>query len=96
MTIVKENPKTVTWWRKMEKKYSDYIPESKKHNLLIKPPLYAFRQNKSILEIVEMAKFPFDMAVDESQYKPEVVQFSLYDLYDLDVSNGCTESCEVF
>jgi len=96
MTITKETPNTVRWWRKMEKKYSAYIPEGKKHNPLIIPPLYSFRQNKSILEIVEMAKFPFDMAVDESQYKPELKQFSLYDLYDIDISNGCTESCEVF
>ena len=43
-----------------------------------------------------MAKLPFDMAKNEIDVKPEYKQFSLYDLYDLDLSNGCSESCEVF
>jgi hypothetical protein len=96
MTIVKENQETAIWWAEMERKYSSFIPDSKKHNPLIVPPINFFRQNKSIYEIIEMAKQPFDPAVDESQYKPEYKQLSLYDLYELDVNNGCEESCEVF
>lgn len=96
MTIVKETPSIINWWAEMERKYSDFIPISKRHNPLIKPPINCFRQNKSIWDIVEMAKHPFEMAVDESKYKPEYKQTSLFDLYKLDISNGCIESCEVF
>lgn len=98
MTIANETPETVIWWAELERKYSAFIPEGKKHNPLMKPPIYCFRQNTSIYSIIEMAKQPFEKAVDESQYKPEYKQLSLYDLYELDVTEGCgnSESCEVF
>ena len=96
MTIVNETPETITWWAEMERKYSDFIPLSRRHNPLMKPPINCFRQNKSILDIVEMAKQPFEVAIDESQYRPEYKQASLFDLCELDISNGCVESCEVF
>lgn len=96
MTIVNETPNTTVFWEEMENKYGDFIPESRKHNKLIVPPIRFFRQNKTIKDLVEMAKLPFDMAKNEIDVKPEYKQFSLYDLYDLDLSNGCSESCEVF
>jgi hypothetical protein len=96
MTIVKENPDTILWWSGIEWKYRDFIPESRRHNELIKPPLHCFRQNKSIWDIVKMAQQPFEMAIDESAYKPEYKQKTLFDELELDRSNGCIESCEVF
>jgi len=93
MTLVKERPETIIWWSGIEFKYHDFIPDGKKHNKLLIPPINCFRQNKSIWDIVEMAKHPFELAIDESKYKPEYKQQSLF---DLDISNGCTESCEVF
>jgi len=90
MTIVKQNPDLVPWWGELEKQYSWFVPISKRKNEKIKPPLYCFRSNKSIFDIVEMAKRPFVPAPDDSKYVP-----SLFDL-ELDVSNGCSESCEVF
>lgn len=93
MTLVKERPETIIWWSGIEFKFHDFIPDGKKHNKLLIPPINCFRQNKSIWDIVEMAKHPFELAIDESKYKPEYKQQSLF---DLDISNGCTESCEVF
>lgn len=96
MTIVSETPEIVKWWADMEQKYKDFIPVTKAHNQLLKPPIHCFRKNKSIHEIVEMANHPFEYAVDESQYKPEYRQMSIFDVIELDASNGCSESCEVF
>jgi|WetSurMetagenome_2_1015567.scaffolds.fasta_scaffold03883_10 3'-phosphoadenosine 5'-phosphosulfate sulfotransferase (PAPS reductase)/FAD synthetase len=95
MTIVKENPELVLWWSSMEYKYHDFIPEGKKNNKKIKFPINFFRQNKSVWEIINMAKNDFELAVDESIYHPEYLQGDLWGI-ELDVSNGCTESCEVF
>lgn len=95
MTIVNETPESVLWWYEMEQKYSNFIPDSKKHNIKLVPPIHCFRQNKSIIEIVQMAKNNFEPAVDESQYKKEHKQLQLFGV-DLDASNGCSESCEVF
>ena len=79
----------------MENRYNSFSPEGKKHSKVLKPPINFFRQNKSIADILEMAKKPFELAVDESIYKPEYKQKSLFG-ENLDISNGCTESCEVF
>jgi hypothetical protein len=95
MTIVNETQWTVDWWKEMEEKYSYFIPESKRHNKSIIPPLHSFRSNKSILDIVNMAKNDFSPAVDDSKYKPEYEQADLWGI-PLDQANGCSESCEVF
>jgi hypothetical protein len=42
-----------------------------------------------------MAKNKFELAKDQSKYIPEYKQGNLWGI-DLDISNGCTESCEVF
>jgi hypothetical protein len=54
-----------------------------------------FRANKSIHDIIDMAKNKFVPAKDESKYKPEYSTGNLWGC-DLDLSNGCTDSCEVF
>lgn len=95
MTLVKEKPELIKYWKEMESKYNLFIPEGKRHNKNLKPPINFFRQNKSINEIIEMSKNNFELAVDESIYKPEYKQKLLFESR-LDLSNGCTESCEVF
>lgn len=95
MTIVIENTELTKWWYEMEQKYSNFIPDSKKHNNKLVPPIRCFRGNKSIVDIVEMSKNDFELAIDESQYKKEYKQLQLFGV-DLDASNGCSESCEVF
>jgi 3'-phosphoadenosine 5'-phosphosulfate sulfotransferase (PAPS reductase)/FAD synthetase len=95
MTLTKESPELILWWSGMEFKYHDFIPEGKSHNKKLIPPINFYRQNKSIWDIIDMAKNNFEMAADESKYYPEYKQGTLFGI-DLDVSNGCTESCEVF
>lgn len=53
LTIIKDNPKVADWWRKMEDKYSSE-----------EIPRFDLRTNKSIEELVEMAKQPFTKAED--------------------------------
>lgn len=95
MTLVNEKPELTEWWKDMELKYSYFIPDGKKHNKNLIPPLHPFRANKSIYDIIDMAKNDFDPAKDESKYYPEYIQSNLWGV-QLDISNGCTESCEVF
>jgi hypothetical protein len=53
LTIIKENPESAKWWLEMEQKYnSEEIPR------------FDLRTNKSIEELVEMAKRPFTKAQD--------------------------------
>ncbi len=53
LTIIKENPESAKWWLEMENKYSsEDIPR------------FDLRTNKSISELVEMAKQPFTKAQD--------------------------------
>jgi len=94
-TITKENPEVTTWWSDMEKRYEGFIPETQKHNNNLKPPMRFFRGHRSVNDLIVMANESFELAVDESEFKPEYKQGLLFDLA-LDISNGCTESCEVF
>jgi hypothetical protein len=95
MTLVIEEPKRIEWWNQMEIKYSSFIPEGKRHNIKLIPPFHFFRSNKSVLDIVDMAKNKFEPSKDDSKYFPEYKQTNLWGV-ELDISNGCTESCEVF
>lgn len=95
MTIVKENPESVKWWKEMELKYDHYIPETQKHNSKVVVPVHFFRANRSILDIVDMSNNKFELAKDQSKYIPEYITGNLWGV-ELDISNGCTESCEVF
>jgi 3'-phosphoadenosine 5'-phosphosulfate sulfotransferase (PAPS reductase)/FAD synthetase len=53
LTIIKENPEKAKWWLEMEQKYSSE-----------EIPRFDLRTNKSIEELVEMAKRPFTKAQD--------------------------------
>ena len=53
-----------------------------------------FRGNRSVMDLVEMSKIDFVLARDESKDVNKEIQMSFID--DLDVSNGCSESCEPF
>lgn len=92
MTLIKENPTMSDWWLEMENKYDQFVPATKRN---LKPPIHFFRLNKSTKDIIDMAKNKFDPAKDESNFKREYRQTSLWGV-SLDSSNGCNESCEVF
>lgn len=94
MTIVNETPSVIEWWDMIEQKYKDFIPPTKSHNPLLTTPIYPFRQNTSIRKIVEIAKKPFKPSGNDAT-KLDMITNQL-ELFDLDFSNGCTESCEVF
>ena len=53
LTIIKENPKLASWWLNLEEKYSSEIT-----------PRLDLRTNKSIAELIEIAKRPFTTAQD--------------------------------
>jgi hypothetical protein len=53
LTIIKENPSVANWWLKMEEKHA-----------FEDVPRFDLRTNKSIAELIEMAKQPFTKAED--------------------------------
>ena len=92
MTLVNEKPELTDWYKEIDSKYSNYIPAGRTKKVV---PIYSFRLNKSIHDIIDMAKNKFDPAKDESKYQPQYEQGNLWGI-ELDLSNGCIESCEVF
>lgn len=82
LTILKENQSLSEWWQDMEQKYSDC------------GEFHFYRQNRSILDLIELSKQPFIEAKDDSKTINQYIQTELFS--DLDISNGCTESCEPF
>jgi len=93
MTIVKENPQLTHYWQKLENDFEMFVPEGKKANLI--PPLHHFRGNRSMIDVIDMSKNKFEMAINEIKYKKEFKQLQLFGV-DLDATNGCQESCEPF
>jgi hypothetical protein len=73
LTIIKENPSVADWWQKMEQKYSS---ES--------IPRFDLRTNKSIEELVEMAKKPFTRAQDLHELSKQQC-----DLFDFETDCFC-------
>jgi len=88
MTIIKEEPDKVIWWDKMINKYSTITIDGKdSYNHFAKNGgMNFYRENKTIQELVEMAKQPFSMATDEYIYEN--------DLFDLE--GECGSGCKVF
>lgn len=71
------NPKSFEWWAEMEKKYGFFNPR----NNSLKPPFNFFRNNKSTIDIRQMAEMS----------QAELKQITMFDPLD-----GCQESCEAF
>lgn len=88
LTLTTEQPDKLIWWEQMEKKYSDYIPFTRKKQT--KKTTF-FRDGLTSKELRLLSQQPFEKARDDSKY----VEHQL-SLFDLDISNGCVESCEVF
>lgn len=94
LTIAKESPEKFDWWIEMENKYDSYVPETRKKSTP-KLPIRIFRNKLSGTDIINMSKEFTDLASDDSFDITIKKQFSLFG-NDLDVSNGCSESCEAF
>ncbi len=70
LTIIKENPSVADWWEKMENKYSSEAI-----------PRFDLRTNKSVTEMKELAKRPFQKA--EDLHELSKLQCDLFD-YETD------------
>lgn len=70
LTIIKENPSIADWWQKMENKYSSEAI-----------PRFDLRTNKSVSEMKELAKRPFQKA--EDLHELSKLQCDLFD-YETD------------
>lgn len=93
MTILLENPGFADWWRDIEVKYGHHLPWNK--NKEAELPVRIFRQGRSVDDLLWMSEnLRFDRAIDESRVIARYKQLS-FD-FDIDLSNGCSESCEVF
>lgn len=81
LTLLLENPNRAEWWDEMQKKYG-------------KGQYHFFRQNRSILDLLKQSENPFIPARDDSK---DTLKFNSLELFDdLDLTNGCEESCEPF
>lgn len=94
MTIAKESPEKFDNFEKWEKQYENYIPESRNKGQVALPVRF-FRGNLSVSDIKQMSKQPFEPAVDDAVQYVSYKQTEMFG-HELDVSNGCIESCEVF
>ena len=83
----------------MEKQYENK-PITKKDrktglDKIIEPPFRFFRGNKLVEDIEQMSKENFEAPVDDAR-NTNYQHSLLHDGTELDISNGCIESCEVF
>lgn len=88
LTLTVEHPEKLEWWKKMEEKYSEYVPITRKAQ---NKKTSFFRNRLTTNDLIELSKQNFEKAKDDSKY----VETQL-SLFELDISNGCVESCEVF
>ncbi len=92
--IAKDRPEWFDFFAEMETKYSNYLPEGRLDNA-IKPPYYFFRHHRSVANILEQAKSThFSYPKDERNNTLSIDQLDLFT--ELDSSEGCTGSCEVY
>jgi len=94
VTIYRYNPHWFAFLRQMEKEFENFVRDSQKHR--IKLPVRFFRDNKTVADIAEMAKDKsIKDAIDDSR-NINYQQSLWHDGTELDISNGCSESCEIF
>jgi hypothetical protein len=79
----RERGEVDNWWNTMESKYENFIPPTQKNR---KGPIRFNRKNMSRDELVKLSFQPFEKFIDQHKYNDE----------EMDISNGCTESCEPF
>jgi len=101
ITIARYNPERFAFFKCMEDEFENYVPDRRQDHLdkmgkKIVPPFRFFRGNKTVSDIFEMAKdSSIEDAIDDSRDKN--YQMSIYhDGTELDVVNGCVESCNAF
>ena len=94
VTIMRQNPEWFAFCKQMEVEYEMYVKPSMTHRII--PPCRFFRQNKTVDDILELSKDEsIENAIDDSVDTNYQISI-LHDGTELDISNGCEESCEVY
>lgn len=92
-TLAKEHPEWFGFMEQMEKEYGNYTHRPITEDF--KPPFRFFRDNKTVADIFKIPQDPgFEVALDDSiniNYQTSI----LHDGTELDLVNGCVESCEI-
>lgn len=94
VTLARHKPEWFDFTRQMELEYQGFVKEAYRHR--VKPPVRFFRSNKTVVDIFEMAKDSSIKDAPDDNAKIEYQTSLWQDGTELDISNGCTESCEVF
>lgn len=95
-TIALEHPERFAVFSILEDEFENYTSEGRKNHPTYKPPHRFFRGNKTVKDIFQLAKkLNFEKATDERHLTNYQVSL-LHDGSELDVMQGCQESCEVF
>jgi len=100
LTIAKEHPERFDNFGKWEKEYENYAPPGRLKNLAKRGedpgfPYRFFREKLTVAQILEMSTGDFELVKDDSKEVGEYKESQL-EGHDLDLSDGCVESCEVF
>jgi hypothetical protein len=90
ITIYQQNPLAFDNFEKWEQKYKDANQENRSEFTGVNA---FFRNNLLVSDIRELAKNKINPPLDDSKIYD--YQESLFG-FDLDVSNGCVESCDIF
>lgn len=93
-TIAIENPERFDFFKQMELEYSNFVPKGQVNRVI--PPNYFFRQFKTVEDVFEMSMMEGFKKADDDSINTSYQISILHDGTELDISNGCTESCEVF
>jgi len=101
VTIARETPEKFAFFLQMEKEYEDFIRESRlkkamENGTKINFPIRFFRENRTVSEILRLSK---DTTITNAKDDSLNVNFQtslFHNGTELDLSNGCIESCEVF
>jgi hypothetical protein len=93
-TIAKDHPEWFNFFADMEREYSMFKPEGKK-TCTVEPPYYFFRHHRSVANIIEQSKTThFSYPKDDRDRVLSIDQLNIFT--DLDLSDGCTGSCEAY
>jgi len=101
LTIAKHHPERFDNFLKWEKKYENYIPESRILTQKARPPIRFYRGKLSVMDILEMSKMPFEEAPNERERYVEYKQLAMeFDGEDYILDNGqgrcSSEACDAF
>jgi len=90
LTQIVTDPSSVDWIKSMENKYRFFQKQGRDADNFPKEGIMFFRDNESILDLIEESKQPFELW--KETIKSDMSLFNV----DLDEQESCAESCEPF